>query len=68
MLAVLQTFDPAGVCARNLTECLAIQLKERDRYDPAMQALARASRTVGEARFRAPCAKSAASTTKISPT
>jgi RNA polymerase sigma-54 factor len=35
----LQTFDPAGVCARNLTECLAIQLKERDRYDPAMRAL-----------------------------
>jgi RNA polymerase sigma-54 factor len=39
MLAVLQSFDPPGVCARNLTECLAIQLKERDRYDPAMQAL-----------------------------
>jgi RNA polymerase sigma-54 factor len=27
------------VCARNLTECLAIQLKERDRFDPAMAAL-----------------------------
>jgi RNA polymerase sigma-54 factor len=39
ILAVLQTFDPPGVCARNLTECLAIQLKERDRYDPAMRAL-----------------------------
>jgi RNA polymerase sigma-54 factor len=39
VLAVLQTFDPPGVCARNLTECLAIQLKERDRYDPAMKAL-----------------------------
>ncbi|HXZ21751.1 MAG TPA: RNA polymerase factor sigma-54 [Pseudolabrys sp.] len=39
VLAVLQTFDPPGVCARNLTECLAIQLKERDRYDPAMQTL-----------------------------
>ncbi|HET7850449.1 MAG TPA: RNA polymerase factor sigma-54 [Pseudolabrys sp.] len=39
VLAVLQTFDPAGVCARNLTECLAIQLRERDRYDPAMQML-----------------------------
>jgi RNA polymerase sigma-54 factor len=36
---VLQGFDPPGVCARNLTECLAIQLKERDRFDPAMQAL-----------------------------
>jgi len=39
VLATLQTFDPVGVCARNLTECLAIQLKERDRFDPAMQAL-----------------------------
>lgn len=39
VLGVLQTFDPAGVCARNLAECLAIQLKERDRYDPAMAAL-----------------------------
>jgi len=39
VLALLQGFDPPGICARNLTECLAIQLKERDRYDPAMQAL-----------------------------
>jgi RNA polymerase sigma-54 factor len=39
VLAILQSFDPAGVCARNLTECLAIQLRERDRFDPAMQTL-----------------------------
>ena len=39
VLAVLQTFDPPGVCARNLTECLALQLKERDRFDPAMRTL-----------------------------
>jgi RNA polymerase sigma-54 factor len=39
VLAVLQGFEPLGVCARDLPECLAIQLKERDRYDPAMQAL-----------------------------
>lgn len=39
VLSLLQGFDPAGVCARNLSECLAIQLKERDRFDPAMQAL-----------------------------
>jgi RNA polymerase sigma-54 factor len=39
VLAVLQTFDPPGICARNLSECLAIQLRERDRYDPAMRAL-----------------------------
>ena len=39
VLAILQTFDPPGICARNLSECLAFQLKERDRFDPAMQAL-----------------------------
>jgi len=39
VLAILQTFEPAGICARDLSECLAIQLKERDRYDPAMAAL-----------------------------
>jgi RNA polymerase sigma-54 factor len=39
VLAVLQKFDPPGVCARNLGECLAIQLRELDRFDPAMQAL-----------------------------
>jgi RNA polymerase sigma-54 factor len=39
VLAKLQTFDPPGVCARNLAECLAIQLRELDRLDPAMQAL-----------------------------
>jgi RNA polymerase sigma-54 factor len=39
VLAVLQTFDPSGVCARNLTECLAIQLRDRDHFDPAMRTL-----------------------------
>ena len=39
VLAILQGFDPPGVCARNLTECLAIQLRECDRFDPAMQLL-----------------------------
>ncbi len=37
VLALIQTFEPSGVGARDLAECLAIQLKERDRYDPAMQ-------------------------------
>ena len=39
VLKVLQTFDPPGVCARSLSECLAIQLCDQNRYDPAMQAL-----------------------------
>ncbi|HYA80277.1 MAG TPA: RNA polymerase factor sigma-54 [Methylocystis sp.] len=36
-LATVQKFEPSGVGARDLAECLAIQLRERDRFDPAMQ-------------------------------
>ncbi|HMK90637.1 MAG TPA: RNA polymerase factor sigma-54 [Methylocystis sp.] len=36
-LATVQKLEPAGVGARDLAECLAIQLRERDRFDPAMQ-------------------------------
>jgi len=39
VLARLQKFDPAGVFARSLSECLALQLREKNRLDPAMQAL-----------------------------
>lgn len=39
MLRRLQQFDPPGICARDLGECLALQLRERDRLDPAMQCL-----------------------------
>jgi RNA polymerase sigma-54 factor len=39
VLGVLQGFDPAGVFARDLKECLKLQLKELDRLDPAMQIL-----------------------------
>ena len=52
MLAILQTFDPPGVCARNLSECLAIQLKDRDRYRPGDAGAGRASRPARQARFR----------------
>jgi RNA polymerase sigma-54 factor len=34
ILATLQTFDPPGVFARNLSECLALQLKDQNRFDP----------------------------------
>ncbi len=37
VLAVLQQMDPAGLFARNLSECLALQLREQNRLDPAMQ-------------------------------
>ncbi len=39
VLAVLQTLEPVGVCARNLAECLALQLKDRNRYDPQIARL-----------------------------
>ncbi|HVZ14394.1 MAG TPA: RNA polymerase factor sigma-54, partial [Bauldia sp.] len=38
-LGIIQTLEPSGVGARDLAECLAIQLRERDRYDPAMAGL-----------------------------
>ncbi len=39
VLRKLQRFEPAGVFARTLAECLSLQLEERDRLDPAMQIL-----------------------------
>ena len=39
VLQQIQTFDPTGVGARNLAECLALQAREADRYDPAMARL-----------------------------
>ncbi len=38
-LALLQACEPTGVGARDLPECLALQLVERDRLDPAMRTL-----------------------------
>jgi RNA polymerase sigma-54 factor len=38
VLASLQTLDPPGVFARSLKECLALQLKEQNRYDPVIAA------------------------------
>jgi RNA polymerase sigma-54 factor len=37
VLAILQGFDPVGVGARDLAECLKLQLQARDRFDPAME-------------------------------
>ncbi len=39
VLGRMQRFDPPGVLARSLRECLEIQLRELNRYDPAMAAL-----------------------------
>ena len=37
VLEVMQGFEPTGVMARSVQECLALQLAERDRLDPAMR-------------------------------
>lgn len=37
ILSTLQGFDPPGVFARSLSECLSIQLAQKDRLDPAMR-------------------------------
>jgi RNA polymerase sigma-54 factor len=39
VLTIVQSFDPTGVGARSLAECIALQAKEADRYDPCMQKL-----------------------------
>lgn len=39
VLETVQSFEPSGIGARDLQECLALQLKELDRFDPAMEAL-----------------------------
>jgi RNA polymerase sigma-54 factor len=39
VLEIMQGFEPTGVMARDIPECLALQLKERDRFDPAMALL-----------------------------
>jgi len=38
-LELVQSLDPPGVAARNLEECIALQAKAADRYDPAMARL-----------------------------
>jgi RNA polymerase sigma-54 factor len=39
VLERLQGFEPVGVFARDVRECLMLQLKDQNRYDPAMGAL-----------------------------
>ena len=39
VLKRIQQFDPPGVFARGLKECLALQLRDLGRLDPAMEAL-----------------------------
>ena len=45
ILKVVQDFDPPGIFARNLSECLSLQLKDLDRYDPIMEEFLKNSQT-----------------------
>jgi RNA polymerase sigma-54 factor len=50
-LTLLQTFDPTGVGARSLGECIALQAREADRYDPCMARLIDNLDLVGRGEF-----------------
>ncbi len=39
VLKILQSFEPVGVFALDLQDCLKIQLKDKDRFDPVMEIL-----------------------------
>ena len=39
VVSVLKTFDPPGVFAADLQDCLRMQLRDKDRLDPAMETL-----------------------------
>jgi RNA polymerase sigma-54 factor len=39
VLTACQGFEPTGIMAQSVPECLKLQLIERNRFDPAMQAL-----------------------------
>lgn len=51
VLSQLQTFDPPGICARDLRECLSLQLREKNRLDPAMQCLLENLALLGDGKF-----------------
>src|SRR6185312_8798094 len=54
---ILQGFDPVGVAARDLKECLALQLKALDRLDPCMQAFLENLEMVAKRDIAGLCAK-----------
>ena len=66
-LSSVQDFEPAGVGARDLAECLAIQLRERDRLRPGDGGAARQSRPRRQARPRRAAEALPASTATTSP-
>lgn len=39
ILNILKTFEPSGIFSENLIECLTIQLKDKNRFDPSIEKL-----------------------------
>ena len=50
-LALVRTLEPHGVGARDLADCLALQLRARDRLDPAMAIVVANLRLVARGEF-----------------
>lgn len=53
VLATMQRFEPSGICARNLQECLTLQLRDKNRLDPWMTTLLENLDLVGSKNFAA---------------
>jgi RNA polymerase sigma-54 factor len=52
VLAIVQRFDPPGIFARNLAECLRIQLEDRNHFDPVIQVLVENLDLLGKHEFK----------------
>ncbi len=48
----IKTFEPSGIFAASLAECLTIQLKDLNRFDPYMEILVTHLDWVAERRFK----------------
>ncbi len=52
LLETLRQFDPTGIFAHDLPDCLALQLEEKNRLDPAMQTLLKNLDVLADADFK----------------
>ena len=52
ILKKLQTFDPLGIFARNLRECLLIQLNEQENVDPSLLVMVQNIELIAEANLK----------------
>ena len=52
VLCRLQQCDPPGLFARSLAECLELQLRDKDRFDPAMEKLVQNLDLIAKGEFK----------------